>query len=108
MSKNVQVGSKYRSWKLAKKAIEDFQREECSQFYVRDSRTLAQAKKTTPKVVKEQLKYTFVMHSCIFMEDDCSKAGLQLELDHYKCKEEVDDEKDGGINCSSCLGMAAL
>ena len=59
MSENVQVGSKYASWELAKKPLKSFQREECSQFYVRDSRTLAQAKKTTPKVVekaKEQLK----------------------------------------------------
>ena len=65
MSENVQVGSKYGSWELVKKAIEDFQSwEECSQFYVRVSRTLAQAKKTTAKVVekaKEQLKYTFIM-----------------------------------------------
>ena len=64
----LQVVSKYESWELAKKAIEDFQLKTCSQFYVRDSRTLAQAKKTTPRIVektKDQLKYMFVMYSCI-------------------------------------------
>ena len=64
----LQVGGKYKSWDLAKKAIEDFQLKSCSQFYVRDSRTLAQAKKTTPRIVektKEQLKYTFITYSCI-------------------------------------------
>ena len=64
----LQVGRKFESWNFAKKAIEDFQLKTCSQFYVRDSRTLAQAKKTTPKVVektREQLKYTFITYSCI-------------------------------------------
>ena len=41
---DLQVGSKYESWELVKRAIEDFQLKTCSQFYVRDSRTLAQAK----------------------------------------------------------------
>ena len=64
----LQVGRKYESWDLAKKASEDFQLKMCSQFYVHDSRTLAQAKKTTPRIVekmKEQLKYTFITYSCI-------------------------------------------
>ena len=65
---DLQVGRQYESWELAKRAIEDFQLKTCSQFYVRDSRTLAQAKKTTPRIVekaKEQLKYTFITYSCI-------------------------------------------
>ena len=64
----LQVRSKYESWDLAKRAIEDFQLKTCSQFYVRDSRTLAQAKKTTPRIVdktREQLKYMFITYSCI-------------------------------------------
>ena len=65
---DLQVGSKYESWELLKRAIEHFQLKTCSQFYVRDSRTLAQAKKSTPRIVekaKEQLKYTFITYSCI-------------------------------------------
>ena len=41
----LQVGSKYESWELAKRAIEDFQLKTCSQFYVRDSKALVQAKR---------------------------------------------------------------
>ena len=58
----------YENWEIAKRDIEDFQLKTCSQFYVRDSRTLAQAKKTTPRIVekmKEPLKYTFITYSCI-------------------------------------------
>ena len=64
----LQVGRKYGSWDLAKRAIENFQLQTCSQFYVQDSRTLAQAKKTTPRIVekaKDQLKYTFITYSCV-------------------------------------------
>ena len=67
-AQNLQVGSKYGSWDSAKRAIEDFQLKTSSQLYVRDSRTLARAKKLTPLIVektKEQLKYTFITYSCI-------------------------------------------
>ena len=43
----------YENWEIAKRDIEDFQLKTCSQFYVRDSRTLAQAKKTTPRIVEK-------------------------------------------------------
>ena len=65
----LQVGSKV--WKLgdSQKGIEEFQLIMCSQFYFRDSRTLTQAKKTTPRIVekmKETLKYMFITYSCVY------------------------------------------
>ena len=41
--------AKYENWEIAKRDIEDFQLKMCSQFYVRDSRTLTQAKKNNTK-----------------------------------------------------------
>ena len=67
----LQVGSKYESWDLAKRAIEDFQWKTCSQFYVRDSRTLAQAKKTTPRIV-EMLSWKQVRKLGIELNRTCS------------------------------------
>jgi len=64
----IQVGDKYDSWALVKKTIQEFKKRTFTEFYVRDSRTFKQAKKTTPKVVEkanQQLKYTFVKYSCI-------------------------------------------
>ena len=64
----IQVGDKYDSWALVKKTIQEFKKRTFTEFYVRDSRTLKQSEKTTPKVVEkanQQLKYTFVKYSCI-------------------------------------------
>ena len=65
----LQVGGKFESWNLAKKAIEDFQLKTCSQFYVRDSRTLAQGKKTTLKVV-EKTREQLILY-CISSDAVC-------------------------------------
>ena len=62
------VGAKFQSFIELKNALDRFQRANSCQFYVRDSRTLQQAKKFSPKLVQtvaEELKYTFVNYSCI-------------------------------------------
>ena len=62
------VGAKFQSFIELKNALNSFQKANFCQFYVRDSRTLQQAKKFSPKLIQtvpEELKYTFVNYSCI-------------------------------------------
>ena len=62
------VGAKFHSFIELKNALDCFQKANFCQFYVRDSRTLQQAKKFSPKLIQsvpEELKYTFVNYSCI-------------------------------------------
>lgn len=67
-SDDVSVGLKFSSWKKVREAVDDLQRKKFCQFYVRDSRTLNQARKFSPKLVNkvpESLKYTFIHFACI-------------------------------------------
>ena len=62
------VGTKFQSFTELKNALDCFQRANFCQFYVRDSRTLQQARKFSPKLIQtvpEELKYNFVNYSCI-------------------------------------------
>ena len=62
------VGAKFHSFIELKNVLDCFQKANFCQFYVRDSRTLQQAKKFSPKLIQsvpEELKYTFVNYSCI-------------------------------------------
>ena len=62
------LGTKFRSFGEFKNSLDCFQKANFCQFYVRDSRTLHQAKKYSPKLIQavpEELKYTFVNYSCI-------------------------------------------
>ena len=64
----LEVGTKFKSWTQAKNVIDAFQRKIYCQFYVRDSRTLIQAQKFSPKLVNKvtiDMNHTFVMLACI-------------------------------------------
>ena len=64
----LEVGTKFKSWTQTKKFIDAFQRKIYCQFYVRDSRTLIQAQKFSPKLVNKvpnDMNHTFVMLACI-------------------------------------------
>ena len=67
-SETLTLGAKFHSFGDLKNALDCFQKANSCQFYVRDSRTLHQAKKSSPKLIQlvpEELKYTFVNYSCI-------------------------------------------
>ena len=62
------VGMKFSTWDETQKAIDEFQKKKYCQFYVRDSRTLSQAGKLSPKLVQKVpvvLQYTLITFSCI-------------------------------------------
>ena len=83
------VDAKFQSFTELKNALDCFQKANFCQFYVRDSRTLQQVRKFSPKLIQtvpEELKYTFVNYSCIYMEEGVLRAAPRLEPGHSKCK----------------------
>ena len=60
------VGKEFSSFDELKDAIDKYQLSTYSQFYVRDSRTIAATAKRAPKRrIKEDLKYGYLVYSCI-------------------------------------------
>ena len=60
------VGKDFSSFDELTDSLDKYQLTTYSQFYVRDSRTIAASAKRAPnKRIKEDLKYAYIVYSCI-------------------------------------------
>ena len=60
------VGEEFASFAALKESLTKFQETTFTQFYVKDSRTVAAALKRTPgKELKPELKYSYLVCACI-------------------------------------------
>ncbi|XP_065679758.1 zinc finger SWIM domain-containing protein 1 [Hydra vulgaris] len=105
-----EIGRAFSSFGDLKKAIETLQKTTYSQFYIKDSRSIASALKRTPgKIIKPELKYSYIVFACIaggkkFVSKSKGRRPNQSTF-KMNCPVEIilTVEKDG-----SCLKVASL